>query len=142
MTASSHRNPLPVAVLAVPVADLGVLMIRRATPPEGLALPSGYVELGERWQDAAARELAEETGIRVDPAGVLELMVRTDEDRRLLLVFATVPPIPLAALAGFRPTAEASGLLVVDRPRPDIVFPLDAAVVARLCAARAGAGAR
>lgn len=44
----SYRNPLPVAVLAVPVEDLGVVMVRRKAPPVGLALPSGYIEYGER----------------------------------------------------------------------------------------------
>src|SRR5215218_700253 len=76
----SYRNPLPVAVLAVPVEDVGVLMVRRTNPPAGLALPSGYIEHGERWQDAAARELAEETGVRVDPARIRELRVRSGED--------------------------------------------------------------
>jgi 8-oxo-dGTP diphosphatase len=63
----SYRNPLPVAVRVVPVEDLGVLMVRRVDHPAGLALPSGYIEFGECWQDAAARELVEETGICVDP---------------------------------------------------------------------------
>ena len=127
----SYRNPVPVVVLAVPVEDLGVLMIRRVDPPVGLALPSGYVEHGERWQDAAARELAEETAIRVDASTIRELRVRSGDDGTLL-VFATAPPIARAELAAFTPSPEASELVVVDGPRPDVVFPLDAEVVAAL----------
>ena len=73
----SYRNPLPVAVLVLPVEDDGVLLVRRVGPPAGLALPSGFIEYGERWQDAAAREVADETGVRIDPAAVRELRVRS-----------------------------------------------------------------
>ena len=127
----TYRNPLPVAVLIVPVDDFGVVMVRRVQPPVGLALPSGYIEHGERWQDGAARELAEETGISVDAATIRELKVCSGEDGTLL-VFATAPAITRAELAAFRPSAEASELVVVSSPRDDIVFPLDAEVIATL----------
>jgi ADP-ribose pyrophosphatase YjhB (NUDIX family) len=127
----SYRNPVPVAVLVVPVEDLGVLMVRRVDPPRGLALPSGYIEHGERWQDAAARELAEETGIRVDAAAIRELRVCSGEDDTLL-VFATAPAIRRADLAAFSASAEVSELVVVAAPRDDVVFPLDAEVIADL----------
>jgi ADP-ribose pyrophosphatase YjhB (NUDIX family) len=127
----SYRNPLPVAVLVVPVEDLGVLMVRRVDRPAGLALPSGYIEFGERWQDAAARELAEETGIYVDPMAIRELTVRSGADGTLL-IFATAPAITRAELAAFVPSAEVSDLIVVSGPRDDVVFPLDGEVVATL----------
>jgi ADP-ribose pyrophosphatase YjhB (NUDIX family) len=119
---------LPVAVLAVPVEDLGIVMVRRKVAPVGLALPSGYIEYGERWQDTAVRELAEETGIRVDASTIRELKVCSGEDGTLL-VFGTAPPIARAEIAAFRPSAEASELVVVDAPRDDIAFPLDAEVI-------------
>jgi ADP-ribose pyrophosphatase YjhB (NUDIX family) len=127
----SYRNPVPVAVLAVPVEDLGVVMVRRVQPPAGLALPSGYIEHGESWQDAAARELAEETGIRVDAATIREFKVCSGEDGTLL-VFATAPPIMRAELTAFTPSAEVSELVVVGGPRDDVVFPLDAELIAAL----------
>ena len=134
----SYRNPLPVAVLAVPVEDLGVLMVRRVDHPAGLALPSGYIELGERWQDAAARELAEETGIWVDATAIREFRVRSGADGTLL-IFATAPAITRAEVAAFVPSAEVSDLVVVSGPRDDVVFPLDAEVVATLWPCRTGA---
>ena len=58
-TCGSWRNPAPVSVLVVPAND-GVLVIRRNIPPVGkLALPGGFIDLGETWQQAGAREAHE-----------------------------------------------------------------------------------
>jgi NADH pyrophosphatase NudC (nudix superfamily) len=61
---TTYRNPLPVAVVILPV-DNGVLLVRRAIEPRKglLAFPGGFINYGESWQTAAARELFEETGI-------------------------------------------------------------------------------
>ncbi|HND22217.1 MAG TPA: NUDIX domain-containing protein, partial [Acidobacteriota bacterium] len=67
----TFRNPIPVAVVLVPV-ESGLLMIRRGIEPRKgmLALPGGYVNFGESWQQAAAREVLEETGLPLDPAEI------------------------------------------------------------------------
>jgi ADP-ribose pyrophosphatase len=56
-----------VAVGAVVFKDHKVLLIQRANPPaKGLwAIPGGSVELGETLQQAAEREIQEETGINI-----------------------------------------------------------------------------
>lgn len=132
----THRNPLPVAVLLAPVAGGGVLLVRRAIPPAGLALPGGYIEHDESWTAAAARELAEETRVRVDESAITGLAVRSAPDGTLL-VFGSCPEVERSALEAFAPTDEVSALEVVDGPRRDVVFPLHAEVLAEWFAAAA-----
>ena len=68
------RNPVPTAGVAV--VDVGatpaVLLVRRATEPDAGAwgIPAGFLEHDERPVDGAARELREETALRVNPDGL------------------------------------------------------------------------
>ncbi|WP_263359359.1 NUDIX hydrolase [Acidicapsa ligni] len=60
-----------------------VLLIRRGTEPrKGLwSIPGGLVELGESLTDALKREIAEESGLIVEPVAIIEVVDRiyTDE---------------------------------------------------------------
>jgi 8-oxo-dGTP diphosphatase len=42
-----------------------IVLIRRANPPPGWAIPGGFVDLGETVEAAAVREAKEETGLAV-----------------------------------------------------------------------------
>ncbi|MEX0759279.1 MAG: NUDIX hydrolase [Tistlia sp.] len=61
----------------------GLLLIRRGHPPfqGGYALPGGFMEIGETAEAACARELAEETGIAVDPSALRLVGVYSDPKR-------------------------------------------------------------
>ncbi|MGO1119070.1 NUDIX domain-containing protein [Rhodovibrionaceae bacterium A322] len=60
-----------------------VLMIRRGWPPEkgALALPGGFVEVGETVERACVRELAEETGLRLSESALRLIGVYSDPGR-------------------------------------------------------------
>lgn len=84
----------------------GLLLIRRRFPPfeGGYALPGGFMEIGETAEAACARELAEETGIRVEPAGLRLVGVYSDPARdprgHCVSIAYTVRPGPVSAVAG------------------------------------------
>ena len=113
---TSYLNPKPVAVVLQPVGT-GLLVIRRGIPPAGdrLALPGGYIDIGETWEAAAVRELSEETGLTADPAAV-RLYDTISAPDGTLLVFGLLPPID--SLPEFVANKETLGWKVLAAPEP------------------------
>ncbi len=138
---TTYRNPLPVAVVLVPVEGGGLLLIRRAIAPQAgkLALPGGYVNFGETWQEAAAWEVKEEAGVIVAAERIWESRARPAPDGSILL-FGVSAPVARSALAAFQATKETSECLVVDAPVADMAFPLHAEAVTAYFKERAQAG--
>ena len=115
---TSFVNPLPVSVVLLPVDD-GLLAVRRNIEPRigWLALPGGYVELGESWQQAGAREVLEETGVVIDPAEIREFRVKSAPYGGTLVVFGLAQPRHAQDLPPFVPNAETQEMCVLSAPQ-------------------------
>lgn len=79
------QSPL-VGVGAVVLRDDKVLLIRRAHPPRQgeWSLPGGLQKLGETVYEAAAREVMEETGIVIQPLGIVDVVDLIERDGEYL----------------------------------------------------------
>lgn len=121
---TAWANPFPVAVALLPVVDGGVklLVVRRSIEPGAglLALPGGYIELGETWQQAAVRELREESRIDADADQVG--LFHVGNSARTIQVFGLLPHRPVAELPASAVTEEADGWELIDAPR-ELAFP-------------------
>jgi 8-oxo-dGTP diphosphatase len=101
--------------------DLQVLLIRRKNPPcEGMwAIPGGFVQIDESLEEAALRELAEETGVHDVYLEQLYTFGDVDRDPRGRVItvayFALVPALAIDPHAGDEAT-EARWCSVSDLP--------------------------
>lgn len=128
------RNPIPVAVIVVPVGT-GVLVIRRNIPPVGkLALPGGFVDHGESWQAAGAREVREEAGVELDAATIHHLRTVSTPDGGSVLIFGEAEA--LDELPPWNANDEVSERLVVHEPT-ELAFALHTDVLRAWLVARA-----
>lgn len=71
-----------VGVGAVVIEGAKVLLVRRGHAPlKGeWSLPGGALELGETLQQGVVREVLEETGLGVEPVGMIEVLDRITHD--------------------------------------------------------------
>ena len=115
---TSFVNPLPVSVVLLPVDD-GLLTVRRNIEPQvgWLALPGGYINRGESWQQAGARELLEETGIVIRPEDLREFRVKSAPDYNTLIVFGLARRMRASDLPPFVPNEETQEIWVLKAPQ-------------------------
>lgn len=76
-----HRNPVPTVDIIIRYND-GIILIQRKNPPEGWALPGGFVDYGETLEAAAVREAKEETGLDIRLVRQFHSYSDPERDRR------------------------------------------------------------
>lgn len=125
---TTYRNPLPVSVVLVPLGS-GLLVVRRGIEPRKgqLALPGGFIEVGESWQQAGAREVREETGLVLSPEEIRDFRVLSAPDGTVL-IFGLAEPREESALPELVPNPETESLEILRAPAP-LAFPLHSQVV-------------
>jgi ADP-ribose pyrophosphatase YjhB (NUDIX family) len=137
-------NPIPVAVVLTPVSlggKLGLLVVRRGIEPAigKLALPGGFIEEHETWQQGAAREVREETSVLIDAAQVESFGVSSTEPRpNRVLLFCLAPTLtaPLVPMAPNHETQERGVVFGPDGLDTQFAFSLHAAAAKRWFATR------
>ena len=87
MSTERHRNPIPTVDVIIE-QNSRILMIRRKNDPyKGcLALPGGFVDEGERIEDAARREANEETSLNIHLVDILGVYSDPRRDPRKHIV--------------------------------------------------------
>ena len=127
-----------VATIATVFRDDHVLLVRRANPPDAgkWGFPGGKVDLGECLQDAAVRELYEETGIRATAQRVFTAVDAFDHDEEGAVRHHYVLVAVLCAWTSGEPIAgddalEARWFPLNALEEEDLALSLDVAKVAR-----------
>lgn len=133
-------RPVPAAGVVCLRGDQ-VLLIRRGRPPRvgEWSLPGGRIEPGERATDAALRELVEETGVRAELAGLIDVVdgIFPEIGRHYVLIdyvalWREGEPVAGddAAEAAFHPVSDIDRLVDWDETRR--IIRAGAAMAARL----------
>jgi len=113
----AYRNPVPTVDIIIETAG-GIVLIERKNSPYGWALPGGFVDYGEKLEEAAKREAREETSLEVTDLRLLGCYSDPARDSRQ----HTISTVYVATGSGTpRAGDDAAGIAVfktAELPRP------------------------
>jgi|TARA_R110002072_G_scaffold106760_11_gene233058 8-oxo-dGTP diphosphatase len=125
MTAYTVTTPKLSVDCVVVTPERRVLLIRRRWPPAkgALALPGGFVEVGETVERACVRELAEETGVALPESALRLIGVYSDPARDSRWHTVTVAFLAQAEVGSLRAGDDAAdAVLLHDWRHAEIAF--------------------
>ena len=100
----------------------GIVFIQRKNPPHGIALPGGFVDIGESCEDALKREMREEVTLDVEILSLLGVYSDPARDAR----FHTVSAVYICKAKGTPKAADDAKKVFVykleDIPLNSLVF--------------------
>ena len=111
------KGPAATADVIIELGDR-IVLIRRKNPPPGWAIPGGFVDRGEKAEDAAVREAFEETGLTVTLTALLGVYSDPARDPRRHTISAVYVGTAQGTPTGRDDAAEARLFAEGDLPSP------------------------
>lgn len=114
-----YKYPIPTVDIIIEI-DTKIVLIKRKNPPLGWAIPGGFVDYGESYEEAAAREAKEETGLNVQNLRQFHTYSQPDRDDR----FHTASTVFIAQATGIPKGMDdaAEARLFKKNSLPELVF--------------------
>lgn len=129
---SEWHNPRPVVLGLIPTTTDGLIIVQRGIEPAHgeWALPGGYLDFGETWQEGVVREVFEETDIPFPISSVHHYWTESIPSGKQILIFATLPKVPDSLIEDFIQNDEVLALDIMHEPR-ELAFLLHTVAVRR-----------
>lgn len=126
---SLWHNPIPVVLGIIPVQSGGIIVVKRGIEPQygQWALPGGFLDDEESWQEGLVREVLEETALSFPASAVKHVLTQSIRNGKQILIFGSLPPVSPGWIKSFVPNDEVLALRVMVAPE-NLAFPLHTTV--------------